>query len=64
VALSGGPTLALSRIVRGADVRNHSDAPPAAGLTRALSLFMIALMLGAIAYAAWITIRYWKDIGV
>jgi hypothetical protein len=38
--------------------------PPAAGLSRVLSLVMIALMLGAIVYAAWIAIRYWGDIGV
>jgi hypothetical protein len=38
--------------------------PPAAGLSRILSLVMIALMLGAIAYAAWIAVRYWSDIGV
>jgi hypothetical protein len=45
-------------------VPNHSDAPPGAGLIKALSLLMIALMLGAIAFAAWITIRYWSHIGV
>lgn len=38
--------------------------PPGAGLTKALSLVLIGLMLGAIAYAAWIAIRYWSDIGV
>lgn len=43
---------------------NHSDAPPGAGLTKAVSLLMIALMLGAVAYAAWIAIRNWSHIGV
>jgi len=43
---------------------NHFDAPPGIGLVRVLCLLTIALMLGAIAYAAWIAIRYWGDIGV
>jgi len=46
------------------NVPNYSDAPPGAGLTKALSLLMIALMLGAIGYAAWIAMRYWRHIGV
>jgi hypothetical protein len=43
---------------------NHNDAPPGASLTKALSLLMMALMLGAIGYAAWIAMRYWSHIGV
>jgi hypothetical protein len=43
---------------------SQPHVPPAAGLSRTLSLVMIALMLGAIAYAAWIALRYWSDIGV
>jgi hypothetical protein len=43
---------------------SQPNVPPAAALSRALSLVMIVLMLGAIAYAAWIAIRYWNDIGV
>lgn len=41
-----------------------SDAPPAAGLTKALSFLTIALMLGAIGYATWIVIQNWNHIGV
>ena len=40
------------------------ETTPAVGLTRALSLLMIALMLGAIFYAAAIAIRNWSAIGV
>lgn len=40
------------------------DAPPRAGLTKALSLFIIVLMLAAIVYAASIAIRNWSAIGV
>jgi hypothetical protein len=45
-------------------MQNDFDAPRGTGLVRALCLLTIALMLGAIAYAAWIAIRYWGDIGV
>lgn len=38
--------------------------PPAVGLTRALSLAVIALMLGAIAYSLWIVILNWNYISV
>ncbi len=38
--------------------------PPAAGIIRALSLLMIALMVGAIIYATWIVIANWSHIGV
>ena len=40
------------------------DAPPRAGLTKALSLFIIVLMLAAIVYATAIAIRNWSAIGV
>jgi hypothetical protein len=40
------------------------SSPPAAGVTKALSALVIALMLGAIIYAAWIAIRNWSHIGV
>jgi hypothetical protein len=43
---------------------SHPNVPPAAGLSRMLSLVMIVLMLCAIAYATWIAIRYWGDIRV
>ena len=43
---------------------NQVEAPPGAGLTKALSLLVIVLMLGAIAYAAWTAIRNWSHIGV
>ena len=42
----------------------HSDVPPGTGLTRALSVVMIVLMLGAIIYASWIVLRNWHHIGV
>jgi hypothetical protein len=45
-------------------VPNHGDVAPGAGLTKALSLLMIALMLGSMVYAAWIAIRNWSHIGV
>jgi hypothetical protein len=45
-------------------VANQVAAPPDAGLTKALSLLVLVLMLGAIVYAGWIAIRYWSDIGV
>jgi hypothetical protein len=45
-------------------VPNHDDVAPGAGLTKALSLLIIALMLGSIAYAAWIAIRNWSHVGV
>ena len=41
-----------------------SPPSPAAGLTRALSLLVLSLMLGSIIYAAWIAIRNWSHIGV
>jgi hypothetical protein len=60
-----GPARILEGIMRrGADVPNHSDAPPGAGLIKAVSLLTIALMLVAIAYAGWIAIRNWSHIGV
>lgn len=37
---------------------------PAAGLGRALSLLVLALMVGSILFAAWIAIRNWSHIGV
>ena len=40
------------------------DAPPGAAVTKALSLFIIVLMLAAIVYAAAIVIRNWSAIGV
>lgn len=40
------------------------NAPPAAALTRALSLVIVALMLVAAVYATWIAIRNWSHIGV
>lgn len=49
---------------RGADVPNHSDAPADAGLTKVLSILIIALMLVAIGYTVWIVTRYWRHIGV
>jgi NADH:ubiquinone oxidoreductase subunit 4 (subunit M) len=39
-------------------------SPPASGVTKALSLVVIALMVVAIIYAAWIAIRNWSHIGV
>ena len=45
-------------------VPHQVDAPPRAGLTKALSLLIIALMLGAIIYATAIAIRNWSHIGV
>lgn len=48
----------------GVDVPEPSESPPAAGLTRILSLVMIALMLGSIIYAAWIALVNWSHIGV
>lgn len=43
---------------------NHGDTAPNAGLTKALSLLVIVLMLGSIVYATWIAIRNWSHIGV
>ena len=40
------------------------SSPPAAGVTKALSVLVIALMLGSIIYAACIAIRNWSHIGV
>jgi hypothetical protein len=40
------------------------ETTPVTGLARALSLLVIALMLGAIVYAAAIAVRYWSAIGV
>ena len=31
---------------------------------RALALFVIATMVGAMAYGVWIVVRYWGDVGV
>jgi hypothetical protein len=45
-------------------VSNHDEAPPGVGLTKAVCLLIIALMLGSIAYTAWIAIRNWSHIGV
>jgi hypothetical protein len=50
---------------QGAHVPEPSlSSPPAAGVTKALSALVIALMLGAIIYATWIAIRNWSHIGV
>lgn len=52
-------------ILRGADVPEPSlSSPPAAGVTKALAVLVIALMLVAIVYATWIAIRNWSHIGV
>jgi hypothetical protein len=40
------------------------SSPPAAGITKALAMLVIALMLGSIIYAAYIAIRNWSHIGV
>ena len=40
------------------------SSPPATGVTKALSLLVIALMVVAIIYATWIAIRNWSHIGV
>ena len=45
-------------------VPTQVETPPRAGLTRALSLLTIVLMLGAIAYAVWIVLENWSAIGV
>jgi hypothetical protein len=45
-------------------VPNDSETSPGAGLTRGLSLLVIALMAGAIGYTAWIVLRNWSHIGV
>jgi hypothetical protein len=45
-------------------VPDQVDAPPGAGVTKALSLFIIVLMLAAIAYAGLIAVRNWSAIGV
>ncbi|HET9983095.1 MAG TPA: hypothetical protein VFQ38_05900 [Longimicrobiales bacterium] len=40
-------------------------APPSGlGLTRALGLLVLALMLVAVVYSAWIGVRYFGHIGV
>jgi hypothetical protein len=42
-----------------------SDTPaPVAGVARALSWLIIALMIVAIAYASWIVIQNWNAISV
>lgn len=41
-----------------------SFSPPAAALTRGLSLLVIALMVAAMVYAGWIVVRNWSHIGV
>lgn len=45
-------------------VPTQVDTPPGAGVTKALSLLMIVLMLAAIVYTAAIAIRYWGTITV
>jgi hypothetical protein len=45
-------------------VPTQVDTPPGAGVTKALSLLIIVLMLAAIIYAASIAIRYWSAITV
>jgi hypothetical protein len=50
--------------VREVRVPTQVDTPPGAGLTKALSLLIIVLMLAAIIYAASIAIRYWSAITV
>ena len=45
-------------------VPTQVDTPPGAGVTKALSLLMIALMLAAIIYTASIAVRNWSAIAV
>ncbi len=41
-----------------------SPSVPAPGLTRALFLLILLLMVGAVVYAAWMAITYAGQIGV
>ena len=43
---------------------NDPSPPPAATLTRALTLLMIVLMLAAMIYAGWIAAINWSHISV
>lgn len=40
------------------------DRVPALGLTRALCVVVVALMVAAMAYAAWLALRYYGRIHV
>ena len=43
---------------------DFAPVPPAVGLTKALSLVIIVLILAAAGYAAWIAVVNWNAIGV
>jgi uncharacterized protein HemX len=43
---------------------SQSEIPSGSGLTRALCLLTIALILAAVVYSLWIAVRYWSQISV